>query len=78
MINRRGREENPTNCSRKGIVVKQSVVNQVQRWPRIGREGAGVAVISSARPRYRIMADGPRCLRRKQTKPRRTNGEWTV
>lgn len=45
------------------------------------REGGacGSAVIllssSSTRPRYTIMADGPRCQRRKQTKPRRNNGE---
>lgn len=25
-----------------------------------------------------IMADGPRCQRRKQTKPRRNNGEWRM
>ncbi|GAA6078336.1 zinc finger E-box-binding homeobox 1 isoform X1 [Tachysurus ichikawai] len=43
------------------------------------REGGacGSAVIllssSSTRPRYTIMADGPRCQRRKQTKPRRNN-----
>ena len=67
----------------EGDVVKQCVVKQVQgrggegrREGERGEGGGGDSPAAALRPSARIMADGPRCARRKQANPRRNDGRW--
>lgn len=68
---------------REGDVVKLSVVNQVrrrggerERGRRRGRGGErGGDSPAAFRHNERIMADGPRCKRRKQANPKRSSGK---
>ena len=72
------------NLQPEGNVVKRSVVNQVQGGEVEGGRAGGEGRCGGERggdspaafpPSERIMADGPRCKRRKQANPRRTSGE---